>query len=298
MSGEGTKAIAGNLACPDRWSGRNHSGAFGDGIRRGTAAAARGVRHLSVTRADSDNLEPELVGLDIHDRRLLQDRGGFEAFISSSCLDDRDLNRALALSVNVIPDSLTVKSSGHGSLYVNALRILDVVSNPPQGVTRGMPPVGVVAVLAVLILLIEPSDWIGELKGALAVLVPVLLYWWKKKGDERSAAKAEAHETADSILRFSGEKEKRLEERASQLRVEEREFMHRQMELSRRRSHILARGYMAVELANDRLIEMLRERGIDVPQITLTYKTRAMILSELKELESGSDPERDSPSGE
>lgn len=149
-----------------------------------------------------------------------------------------------------------------------------------------MPPLGVVLVLSICLLLIDPGDWIGEIKGALAVLVPVLLYWWKQKRDDRDKERDEAHETADSILRFSSEKEKRLEERDSLLRAEEREFMHRQMELSRQRGHILARGYMAVELANDRLIELLRKKNVEIPETLLSYQTRAMILTELKELET------------
>lgn len=292
MSGQATKAVIGDLARAHVRPGGSDIESHGNSLRRRVTAAARRVRDLSITRGNGDELGGEYLGLDVHDLRIIQDRDRFNALLCRTNWGNDDLNRALALSVSLIPDSLSVKPARHGSFNLGVLRLLDFISYPPSGVIRGMPPLGVVVlVLSALLLLVDPSDWVGEIKGALAVLVPVLLYWWKQRRDELAKRQEDAHETADSILRFSSEKEKRLEERASSLREEEREFMHQQMKLSRARGHVLARGYMAVEMANDRLIELLREKNIEVPQALLTYKTRAMVLSELKELEAQSGPQ-------
>lgn len=286
MSGQATKAVTGDLARAHGWPSGGNTEPHGHSLRRRAAAAARRVRDISITGGDGDERGRERLGLDVLDRGNDQAGEYFYRVLCRTYFDNHDLDRALALSVSLIPDSLTVKPSRDGSFRLGLMRVVDFVAYPPPGVIRGMPPLGVVLVLSICLLLIDPGDWIGEIKGALAVLVPVLLYWWKQKRDDRDKERDEAHETADSILRFSSEKEKRLEERDSLLRAEEREFMHRQMELSRQRGHILARGYMAVELANDRLIELLRKKNVEIPETLLSYQTRAMILTELKELET------------
>ena len=234
----------------------------------------------------------------VPDSRINASREHFNEVVSRTCLNNVELDRALALSGNLISHSLTDKSARHGVFYVGAVRMLDFITHPSPGVR--MPVTVVVITISLGLLFINPSDWVGEVKGALAVLVPVLLYWWKQKREREEKEDLEQHETHESILNYNADKERRLEDRATALRLEERQFMHSQMELSRRRGHILARGYMAVEMANDRLIELLRDNKVDVPKSLLTYQTRALILGELKELKMESksnqaESEQDEP---
>lgn len=267
----------------DTRASRNDLGSNSDGLRSGFATATRRVRDLPSKGRNGDNGRRDNVGSHVYDSGDLENRQYFMEFLSRTYLDNDDLNRALVISSGVVRPRITTESSRHSLIRLGIVRFLDFVSDTSQGVI--MPSfVGVMLFVGLLIL--DPTDWIGEVKGALAVLVPVLLYYWKARRDDKSRTEVATHTTTDSILKYSADKDKQLEERASALREEERTFMHNQMDLSRRRGHILARGYMAVELANDRLIELLRDNNVEIPETLLTYRTRTMILGELKEIES------------
>jgi CRP-like cAMP-binding protein len=134
-------------------------------------------------------------------------------------------------------------------------------------------------------LLLNPDDYVGEIKGIITASSVYVLYWLSQRSKRRAKEDAQQHQTTEEVFKFSADKEKRLDERESRLRQEEREFAHTQIRLSRKRGHILARGYMAMEMANDRLIELLRTHDIDVPAVLLTQQTRAQVLGELKEVE-------------
>lgn len=280
----GTAKSFGNLARSHDWAVRSDSESNGDSLRSGPAVAARRIRDISPARGDGNEHGGDNLGSAISDSGSVQNGERFWSVVSRTFISNGDLDRALALSSDLVSTRLPVKSESDGSIRLGAVRMLDIITHPSPGVR--MPATLVVITISLFILLIDPSDWVGEVKGALAVLVPFFIYWLKQRQDAKKHAKKEADKTADALLRFTSDKEERLEESARALREEERTFMHNQMELSRRRGHVLARGYMAVELANDRLIELLRANKIEVPGSLLTYQTRAMILGELKELEA------------
>lgn len=223
-------------------------------------------------RADSASFADWDLENNEHFKELVQRAGLVDSII------DRDA-AFLSTRLTAVPSNDNAKRLGH-------VRDLDTLSHSPKGVGRGMPPliVSLFTVSAVM-LLINPSDYVGEVKGILAVLVPLGLYWLSQRNKRKAKEFAQQHQTAEEAFKFSADKEKRLEERESKLRQEERDFMHTQISLSRRRGHILARGYMSMEMANDRLIELLRAHDIDIPPTLLTQQTRAQVLGELKEVE-------------
>jgi hypothetical protein len=185
----------------------------------------------------------------------------------------------------VISIGLTDESPSDSALRLGLVRGLDFISHSSKGVGRGMPLFLVAFVLSVALLLIEPSDYLGELKGILAVLVPLGLYWLSQRNKRRSKEDAAQHSLTDEFLRLSADKEKRLDEGVRLLRQEEREFAHSQIALSRERGHILARAYMSVWMKSEELIQLLHENKIEVPRRLLTQETHAQVLGELKEVE-------------
>lgn len=263
----------------------SNTNAHYDRLRSRVAAAARRVRHLPLSGRNGDDVERYDLGNNVRSSGREPTNDYFMGVLSRTYWFNHDLDRALALSGNFVSLSVSVKPSRFRVVGMDSVRVLDALPNSSSGLRMPVFPL-VLAALSLVFLLISPGDWVGEIKGALAVLVPVFVFYLKQKYDQRNKAKQESHDTVDGILKYSSDKEKRLEERSSALRQEERAFMHGQMELSRRRGHILGRGYMAIEFANDRLIELLRDNNIEIPPQYLTYQTRSMILGELKELEN------------
>lgn len=149
-----------------------------------------------------------------------------------------------------------------------------------------MPPfILAVFLMSVALLLITPGDYLGEIKGILAVLIPLALYWLSQRSKRRSKEASERHSLTDEFLRLSADKEKRLEEGVRLLRQEEREFAHSQIALSRERGHILARAYMSIWMKSEELIQILHDNNIEIPRHLLTQQTHAQVLGELKEVE-------------
>lgn len=263
----------------------DRSGRADGGVRSGAAAARRRILPVPDARSISGGFQREDLGKPAAVISDVEAREHFNQLISAARLDNHAGLRSVVIPRGVVPLGLSGESESVRLLSIEFERGLDAISDSTQGVTRGMPLVIIATGFSLIILLINPGDWIGELKGALAVLVPVLLYWLKQRRANQTRKQEEMGKTSDSLLRFSSDKEKRLEERESKLRQEEREFNHRQIELSRRRGHILARGYMAFEMANARLIQLLQDNKIDVPPILFVARTREQVLGELKAIE-------------
>lgn len=215
-------------------------------------------------------------------QRELENNERFQELLQAADLANGVGNRDVVLpflSTHVADEN--IKSAGD-------VRRLDTTS--PKGAGRGMPLfILAIAVLAgALLLLINLGEYtgiIGALAGFLTASSAYVLYWLTQRNKRRVKDEAQQHRTVDRVFEFSTDKEKRLEERETRLRQEERAFMLGQIELSRQRSHILTHGYMSLEFANDQLIELLRENNIDVPKALLTQTTRAQVLGELKEVE-------------
>lgn len=285
MSGEGTKAAIRDLGSAySRPSGSNTE-PNGHVLRSRATVAAGRVHDLSRSRANSVNAQRVGMGSDFLAGWGLEVDSRFNELLQRAHLVDNAIDRGVALPGPLIRSGLTVESSSDSVTSLGYVRSLDLISHSSKGVGRGMPPFIFALTLSTAILLIDPSDYMGEIKGILAVLVPLALYWLSQRSRRKTKEATLQHSTTEEVFKFSSEKEKRLEDRESKLRQEEREFMHSQMELSRRRGHILARGYMSMEMANDRLIQLLRESDIEIPLELLTQKTRAQILLELKEVE-------------
>jgi len=227
------------------------------------------------------------LGLDLLDDRNFENDRRFIQLLQGAHLVDTTINRGVVVPMPLISARLTFESPSDSSLRLGHLRGLDALSYSPKGVGRGMPPfiLALMVSAGAVILLINPSDYIGEIKGIITASSVYVLYWLSQRSKRKEQQSEQNHQTAEEVFKFSTDKERRLEERESKLRQEEREFMHGQIELSRQRGHILARGYMALEMANDQLIEILQKKNIEVPTILLTQTTRAQVLGELKEVE-------------
>lgn len=286
MSGQGIKAVNRDLARAHGWSSGGNTEPDRYSLRHRAAAAARRVHDLSRARANGNHFQRVDVGNGLlTDRELKTDQRYLE-LVQRAHLDDITINWGMVLPSSFVRARLAAQSSSGFVIGLCHVRGLDSISDSPKGLGRGMPPLMIVFfIMSAVVLLIEPSDYVGEIKGILAVLVPLGLYWLSQRSKRKAKEEAQANKTSDKVFEFSADKEKRLEERESKLRQEEREFMHGQIELSRRRGHILARGYMAMEMANDRLVQLLIDNQIEVPSLLLTQRTRAQVLGELKEVE-------------
>ncbi len=286
MSGQATKAVNGNLARAHGRPGGSISESNGRSLRSRAAAATGRVHDLSRARADGLKLQRSGLGNDLSNDRQFETNERFIELLQRAHLVDGAINGGVAVPLPLVSIGLTDEPPGDSALRPGVIRSLDFISHSSKGVGRGMPPfLAAFVVISATLLLIDPGDYLGEIKGILAVLVPLGLYWLSQRNKRLSRQSAEQHQTTEEVFKFSADKEKRLEERESKLRQEERDFMHTQISLSRRRGHILARGYMSMEMANDRLIELLRDHDIDIPQTLLTQQTRAQVLGELKEVE-------------
>jgi len=166
--------------------------------------------------------------------------------------------------------------------FLDTRRVVDVISNQ-QGIR--MPPVYLLAAVGSTIFLLISGDWWGEIRGAVAIAIPLILYILRERARQKRNSQMEQLQTTDSYLKLTGDRERRLEERESRLREDEREFFLQQLAISRSRSHVLAGGYMAMELACDRLIEVLREHEIEIPNEIMAQRTRGRVLNQLQVLE-------------
>lgn len=149
-----------------------------------------------------------------------------------------------------------------------------------------MPPfiLAVFLILAAL-LLISPGDYIGEIKGIISASTAFALYLLSQRSRRKRAEEAQRKQGNKDLYDYTADKEKRLEERDSRLRQEEREFAHSQIALSRERGHILARAYMSIWMKSEELIQLLHDNHVEVPRRLLTQETHAQVLGELKEVE-------------
>lgn len=285
MSGQATKAVTGDLARAHVRPSGNISEPHGNGVWRRAAAAAGRVHDLSRARANGLKLQRVDVGADLPDDRQLENDKRFMELLQRAHLVDGAINRGVAVPLPFVSIGLTDESPSDSALRLGIVRSLDFISHSSKGVGRGMPPFLVAFVLSVALLLIEPGDYLGEIKGILAVLVPLGLYWLSQRSKRRNKEDAAHHSLTDEFLRLSADKEKRLDEGVRLLRQEEREFAHSQIALSRERGHILARAYMSAWMKSEELIQLLHDKDIEVPRHLLTQETHAQVLGELKEVE-------------
>jgi hypothetical protein len=136
--------------------------------------------------------------------------------------------------------------------------------------------------------------FVQGLLGTLVILVPAYLLHKREVKKEKVQAD-EARTTSgqfitDSLLQYGRDREKRIDERESHLREEERAFFQNQLDTSRDRSHVLGNGYMTMVLANDRLINLLMSHDIEVPPELYAYRTRAEVNAELRQIEQERKP--------
>ena len=285
MSGQATKAVDRNLARSRSRPSGSIPESYGNGIWRRAAAAAGRVHDLSRARANGVKLQRVDLGDDLPDDRQLENDKRFIELLQRAHLDDGAINGGVALPLPFVSIGLTDESPRDSALRLDSIRSLDLISHSSKGVGRGMPPFVVAFFLAAALLLIDPGDYLGEIKGILAVLVPLGLYWLSQRSKRQSKVDAAQHSLTDEFLRLSADKEKRLDEGARLLRQEEREFAHSQIALSRERGHILARAYMSVWMKSEELIQLLHDHDVEVPRRLLTQETHAQVLGELKEVE-------------
>jgi hypothetical protein len=225
------------------------------------------------------------MGVDLPDDRQFENDERFSELLQRAHLVDGAINGGVVVPLSFVSIGLTDEPPRDSALRLGLVRGLDFIPHSPKGVGRGMPPFLVAFVLSAALLLIEPGDYLGEIKGILAVLVPLGLYWLSQRSKRRSKEDAAQHNLTDEFLRLSADKEKRLDEGVRLLRQEEREFAHSQIALSRERGHILARAYMSVWMKSEELIQLLHDHDIEVPRRLLTQETHAQVLGELKEVE-------------
>lgn len=287
MSGQAKKAVAGDLARTHPWPSGGHTESDGRSLRRGADAAARRVHDLSRSRANGLKSQRVDLGTDVLNRREFQTSEHFNELVRRAHLVDSAIDRDVVVPMPFLSTGLTVESPSDSAFRLGHVRGLDTLSYSTKGVGRGMPPfiLALMVSAGALLLLITPGDYLGELKGILAVLIPLALYWLSQRSKRRSKEAADQHSLTDEFLRLSADKEKRLEEGVRLLRKEEREFAHSQIALSRERGHILARAYMSIWMKSEELIQILHDHNIEVPRRLLTQETHAQVLGELKEVE-------------
>lgn len=285
MSGQATKAVTGDLARAHGRPGGSVSERHSDGLRGRVTAAAGRVHDLSRARANGLKFQRVDLGVGLLNDWQLKNDERFMELLQRAHLVNGTINGGMAVPLPFVSIGLTDESPSGSAFGLGFVRGLDFISHSSKGVGRGMPSFLVAFVLSVALLLIEPGDYLGEIKGILAVLVPLGLYWLSQRNKRRSKEDAAQHSLTDEFLRLSADKEKRLDEGVRLLRQEEREFAHSQIALSRERGHILARAYMSVWMKSEELIQLLHDHDIEVPRQLLTQETHAQVLGELKEVE-------------
>lgn len=158
--------------------------------------------------------------------------------------------------------------------------------------TSLVPPAAVSFVTSMVIWLLlqaeqVSSGWSALLPGIVAPSVTIAALMLREYFQRRKSVVA----SLDRVSELTSDERKTLQDEYARLRKEEREHMEhvvagytRIAEIARKRSHILANGYMALQLAHQNAVQMLLAQGVEVPE-TLQMRTAAAdLLARLEEI--------------
>lgn len=205
-----------------------------------------------------------------------KNRSGSKVQFSLEGSNDSREHLHMAIPVGVGSFAGSRNAARRNVLYVVFDRVLDLVPYPKNALNTILPTSVILLVVELILAFLFSLDWAGIFVNAAVTLsvasVPLVLYLLKDRSEKRIKEKAMHELTGEGVLKLAQNERDRIDSAAQHLRSEERAFIQRQLNrtnaletLSRKRSHLFANVFTAMELANTQLIELLEANKISVP---------------------------------
>lgn len=137
------------------------------------------------------------------------------------------------------------------------------------------------------------SSLVVGIAGGIAPLITVIVMILRERREKRK----QHADALDRVSELTADERDELRKEYAQLRKEEREHMERVVsgyiriaETARKRSHVLANGYMQFQLAHQSLVDLTVKHNIEVPEKLLLRGAMSEILARLEEITEHEPP--------